>query len=86
MRLTTEMKNPAADLRVRSWVTDLAIRIRKLQKWPCCGRKAVYGSKGRPEILADDRRVALPGTWEKMTCVVEVMRPKGEWCAIPSEV
>ena len=28
----------------------------------------------------------MPGTWEKMTCVVEVLRPDGEWCAIPSEV
>ena len=81
-----ELKNPAADLNVRNWVTKFALKYVKLSKYPCCGCKAVYGSRGRPEVLVDETRVALPGTWEKMTCVVELLRPDGEWCAIPSEV
>ena len=36
--------------------------------------------------MVDERKVALPGTWENMTCVIEVMRPNGKWCAIPSEI
>ena len=81
-----KMKNPAADRNVRGWIMGLRTRFGEVRCWPRCGCKAVYGSKGTPEIMVDDRKVALPGTWEKMTCVVEVLRPDGKWCAIPSEV
>ena len=37
-------------------------------------------------MVVDDRRVALPGTWEMMACVIEVLRPNGRWCAIPSQL
>ena len=37
-------------------------------------------------MRVDDRRVALPGTWERMACVLEVLRPNGRWCDIPSEI
>ena len=30
--------------------------------------------------------MTLPGTWDTMTCVVEILRPDGKWDAIPSEV
>ena len=66
-----EMKNPAADLRLRGWIRTLGSRYGNLREWPSCGCKAVYGYKGGPEIMVDDRRVALPGTWERMTCVIE---------------
>ena len=36
--------------------------------------------------MVDERREALPGTWETLTCVIEVLRPNGKWCAIPSEI
>ena len=35
--------------------------------------------------MVDERKVALPCTWEKMTCVIEVLRPSGKWYAIPLE-
>ena len=81
-----EMKNPADDPKVRGWIRNLGIRFGNLRNWPSCGCKAVYGSKGGPEMVVDDRRVALPGTWEMMTCVIEVLRPNGRWCAIPSGI
>ena len=85
-RLVMELKNPAADLNVRNWVTKFALKYVKLSKYPCCGCKAVYGSRGRQEVLVDETKVTLPGTWDKMTCVVEILRPDGKWDAIPYEV
>ena len=81
-----EMKNPAADPKVRGWSRHLGIIVGNLREWPSCGCKAVYGYKGGPEIMDDGRRAALPGTWEKMVCVIEVLRPNGKWRPVPSEI
>ena len=35
--------------------------------------------------MVEGRKAALPGAWEKLTCVVEVLKSNGGWCAIPSE-
>ena len=64
-----DMKNPADGPNVRSWIKNLGVRFGNIRNWPSCGCKAVYGSKGRPEMMVDDRKVALPCTWDMITCV-----------------